>query len=732
MTPAEESAPARAVPPGPLSAPAVPTAAPQVLNAGEPVLTGVDGEVITLVEGTTFCLSDRSGDVAPGGPHGLFVRDARILSRWQLHLDGRPLQPLTVLGTDAFAARFIARRPPLNRQNDSTLLLVRERLVGDGLRETITVENLAAEATTCSITLFIDADFADLFAVKEGRAAGIGAETATDGSELWMTSREDVDRGLVVTSSIDALVTPGALSWRVVVPARGRWSTEIVAEPVVAGQRLTPGFQRGEHVDSSVAALKMRAWRQESTPIEVDDPVTAKVLSRSETDLGALQIADPRTGTPFVAAGAPWFMTLFGRDSLLTAWMALPLDLGLAVGTLENLAVTQGREFDPATEEQPGRILHELRLGPESAKTLGGNHYYGTVDATPLFVMLLGEVWRWGANGDTVRRLLPAADAALSWMEEYGDRDGDGFIEYQRATDQGLANQGWKDSFDGINHADGTMGKTPLALCEVQGYAYAAWQARAELAEAFGDPERAERCRERAKRLRSDFAERFWLPDKGWYAVALDADKRPVDALTSNTAHALWTGIAEDEHARVLIDHLATEDMFSGFGLRTLSSSMGAYNPMSYHNGSVWPHDTAIAAAGLLRYRHLPGAVELAHRLLNGLIDAASAFGDRLPELLCGFDRDQFDPPVPYPTSCSPQAWAAASPLLLVRSVLGLEPNVPKLTMRIAPRLPERWNRVTLHELDLGPARVRIDAEDARANVAGLPPDWTLIDESEE
>ncbi|MCC3763505.1 hypothetical protein K3N28_10505 [Glycomyces sp. TRM65418] len=732
MTRADESAPGRPEPaPEAIATPAHPAVAPQALNAGEPVLTGRDGEVITLVEGTTFCLSDRSGDVTPGGAQGLFVRDARVLSRWQLHLDGHPVQPLTVLGKEAFAARFVGRRPPLTRQNDSTLLLVRERLVGDGLRETITVENLGAEATACAITLFIDADFADLFAVKEGRAANGGAEMATDGSELWLTSRQDVGRQLHVTTSVDALATPGALSWRVVVPPRGQWSAEIVAEPVVAGQRITPGFERGEHIDSSEAARKLRAWRQESTPIEVDDPATAKVLSRTETDLGALQIADPRTGTPFVAAGAPWFMTLFGRDSLLTAWMTLPLDLGLAVGTLQNLAATQGTKVEPTSEEEPGRILHELRLGPESAQILGGNHYYGTVDATPLFVMLLGEVWRWGADRGTVERLLPAADAALSWMEEYGDRDGDGFIEYQRATDQGLANQGWKDSFDGINAVDGGIGRTPLALCEVQGYAYAAWRARAELAESFGDPAAAERCRKRASRLREDFAERFWLPDRGWYAVALDRDKRPVDALTSNAAHALWTGIAEDEHAQILVDHLATDDMFSGYGLRTLSKAMGAYNPMSYHNGSVWPHDTAIAVAGLLRYAHLRGAVPLAHRLLNGLIDAASAFGDRLPELFCGFDRERFDPPVPYPTSCSPQAWAAAAPLLLVRSALGLEPNVPKRTLRLAPHLPERWSRVRLHELSLGPANVEIDATSDRVAVAGLPEDWRRIDGAE-
>ncbi|GIF13888.1 amylo-alpha-1,6-glucosidase [Actinoplanes teichomyceticus] len=691
------------------------------LHAGEPTLVG---QAVTLVEGSTFCLSDAAGDVDPGNAHGLFVRDARVLSRWQLRLDGHRPQPLSVLAPDAYAARFVLRRPPLAGLADSTLLITRERLVGDGLRETVTVENLGREATTCVLSLVVEADFADLFAVKEGRAAGGGADTTVDGQELQLTARADGGRRLRVTTSGDPLVTPGGLSWRIVVPARGQWGTEIVAEPMAAGRWISPGFERGQRIDHSAAARKLQAWRQASTRVDVDDPALAAVLRRTETDLGALQIPDPRTGRPFVAAGAPWFMTLFGRDSLLTAWSVLPLDLNLALGTLQMLAATQGRAVDPVTEEQPGRILHELRLGPDSDRALGGSHYYGSVDATPLFVMLLAEAWRWGADEATIRRLLPAADAALEWLERYGDRDGDGFVEYQRATDRGLANQGWKDSFDAIAFADGTPARTPIALCEVQAYAYTAWLARAELAQAFGDDQRAERCRRRAAELRTRFTDRFWLPDRGWYALALDGAKAPVDALTSNPGHALWAGIVPDEHAERLVQRLSGRDMDTGYGLRTMSATMGAYNPMSYHNGSVWPHDTAIVVAGLLRYRHIPGAVPLAHRLIGGLLDAATAFGGRLPELFCGFERARFSPPVPYPTSCSPQAWAAAAPLLLVRAALGLDPDVPARTLRMAPRLPRQWGRLSLAELRLGPATVRVSAEGDRAEIEGLPAGW--------
>ncbi|HLU54964.1 MAG TPA: glycogen debranching N-terminal domain-containing protein [Pseudonocardia sp.] len=702
------------------------TEAPGPFNAGEPALITDAGGTVSLVEGSTFCLSDGAGDVRSGSMHGFFFRDARMLSRWELSLDGRAPHALSVMTPEAFTARFVLRRPPKAGQADSTLLVVRERLVGDGLRETITLENLGREATAVGLELRVEADFADLFAVKEGRGSSSGADATVAGTELVLRDRADGLRGVAISASGSPVVVPGALSWRVVVPAGGRWSTEIMVQPTLAGRMVEPQFRRGEVAASTGPARKIEAWRSASTSVEVDDPALTAVLKRTESDLGALQIHDPaRGGRPFVAAGAPWFMTLFGRDSLLTAWMALPLDVGLALGTLQTLAELQGREVDPFTEEEPGRILHELRLGPDSAHVLGGNHYYGTVDATPLFVMLLAECRRWGAEESTVRALLPAAEAAMRWIDEFSDRDGDGFVEYRRATDRGLINQGWKDSFDGINDARGRLAEGPIALCEVQGYAYAARLAFAELAEAFGEPAKAAAHRERAEELRKRFAETYWLADRGWYAVALDGQKDPVDALTSNAAHCLWSGIATDEHAAVLVERLSGPEMDSGFGLRTLATSMGAYNPMSYHNGSVWPHDTAIAVAGLLRYAHVPGAVELAQRLAEGLLDAATAFGGRLPELFCGFSRAEFNPPVPYPTSCSPQAWAAAAPLLLVRAFLGLQPDVPERRLAVAPHLPGRWGQLRLRQLRLGPVTADITATGGDATVEGLPEGWT-------
>lgn len=701
---------------------------PQALNGGQPITMGTGDGAITLVEGSTFCLSDRLGDIRPGTSQGLFYCDARVISRWEIRVDGQAIEPLSVSTPEAFTARFALRKPPRAGLADSTLLVVRERLIGDGLLETITLENLGRESTAVTLELSADADFADLFAVKEGRADHRGAEAAVAEAELLLHDRADRGRGLSICASGNPVVQPGSLVWQAVIPARSQWRTEIVAQPTLANHRVQTQFRRGERFENSGPGRKIQAWRGTATNVAAGDPVLAQVLERTEGDLGALQISDSSSGAPpFVAAGAPWYMTLFGRDSLLTAWMALPLDVDLALGTLQQLAKSQGQQVNPVTEEQPGRILHEMRRGPASAQALGGEIYYGSVDATPLFVMLLAESRRWGADRATVRALLPAADAALSWIDAFGDADGDGFVEYRRATDQGLINQGWKDSFDGINDIAGRSAEPAIALCEVQGYCYAALLARAELADEFDEHQRALRLRRRAEELQARFAEAFWLPDKGWYAVALDGRKRAVDALTSNAAHCLWSGIATDEHAATLIQRLSADDMDTGFGLRTLASSMGAYNPMSYHNGSVWPHDTAIAVAGLLRYGHLPGAVELAERLAVGLLAAAEAFGGRLPELFCGFSRSRFDAPVPYPTSCSPQAWASAAPLLLVRSFLGLSPDVPRKILTVTPRLPARWGAVVLSELRLGGATVDLEAEGNVLTAKGLPDDWQLV-----
>ena len=409
---------------------------PTALNSGEPTRVGAGSDTVTLVEGATFCLSDRHGDMVPGGSHGLFFRDARVLSRWELRVDGQVAESLSVESSEAFAAQFILRRAPRAGLADSTLLVVRERLVADGLREIISLHNLDHESTVVSLELHADADFADLFSVKEGRAPLGGAEMTVVDGELMLAERTERVHALSVAASGDAIVLPGSLTWRVVVAPGQCWQTEIVAQPTWDNPKIDTRLRRDEHVGSRDPTRKIEAWRGTATNVETGHQVLNAVLRQTESDLGALLIHDDTgRGRAFVAAGAPWFMTLFGRDSLLTAWMALPLHVGLSIGTLQQLASVQGRRIDPITEEQPGRIMHEIRRGPASADVLGGSIYYGSVDATPLFVMLLAECWRWGADEAAVRALLPAADAALAWAENHGDRDGDGFVEY-RARDR--------------------------------------------------------------------------------------------------------------------------------------------------------------------------------------------------------------------------------------------------------------------------------------------------------
>jgi glycogen debranching enzyme len=465
------------------------------------------------------------------------------------------------------------------------------------------------------------------------------------------------------------------------VSARGFvWSLQIEPQDVVVLQvdlvvalGATWIKRQDHHPDLPHAAVRNRGWLSSTPKLRTSHRMLSTAYDRSIEDLAALRLHDP-TGQrrPVIAAGAPWYMTLFGRDALISAYMALPIDPTLAVGVLEALAELQGRAVDPTTEEEPGRIMHETRyLGVDAPTLTGGSTYYGSADATPLFVMLLGELSRWGLDEPTLRTLVPTADRALAWMEGPGDKDGDGYIEYETTSERGLVNQGWKDSVDGIRYRDGRVAEAPLALCEVQAYAYGAYRARAAIAERLGEPELVERYERRAADLRSKFARDFWLEEPGWYAVALGPDKVPVDSLTSNIGHCLWTGIAADEHAARIVERLMSPQMWTGWGIRTLASDERGYDPMSYHCGTVWPHDGAICASGMRRYGFEREALAVA----TGLLEAASAWEGRLPELFSGLDRADVGTPVPFPTSCSPQAWSAATPFLLLRILLGLEPD---------------------------------------------------------
>jgi glycogen debranching enzyme len=670
---------------------------------------------VALVEGSSFCVSDHAGAITPGGTHGLFVHDTRVLSRWQLYLDGSAPEPLTVVSEEPFSCRFLGRCQPRKGLADATLLADVRRYVGQGMREDITLRNHGPEAAGVEVHLHVDADFADLFEVKDRRSPGhrvVGRRVVGSDIVYWVEHTPD-QRGVRI-SAPGGQATSDGVTFRAVVPPRGTWSTTVEVLPSVSGQEVAAAFPTDRPVETAAPARRMRGWTAAAPTIEVGHPGLASALAISRRDLGALRIFDAdHPDDDVVAAGAPWFMALFGRDSLLTSAMLLPYVPELALGTLRTLARLQGRREDPMTEEQPGKILHEVRLGADLSLALGGDSiYYGSIDSTPLFVMLVGRALQWGVPIEQLRELVPAVDRALDWVEGYGDRDGDGFVEYQRSTDRGLVNQGWKDSFDSIAFSDGQLAQPPITLAEVQGYVYAAYLARADLAEALGAD--GSPWRERAAELKRRFHEVFWLPSLGYYALALDRDKRPVDVRTSNIGHCLWTGIVDDAVAGQVVEHLLSPAMFTGFGLRTLSADATAYNPVSYHNGSVWPHDTALGASGIARY----GFRDEAERIVTGLLDAAESFGGRLPELFCGFDRAEIPVPVPYPTSCSPQAWAAGVPYELLRTVVGLEADVVRGRLSATPAMPV-VGEVRIDGLRLGSRTVSLRADRSEATLEG-------------
>jgi len=714
---------------------------------GAPATTmGAPSGLVTLLEGTTFCICETSGDVRPGGSQGLFVRDTRLISRLELSINGHVPEPLPPQAREPFACTFLSRMPPLPGLADSTMLIARRRVLNDGMSEEITLRNMSTEPLPVSVRIGVGGDFADVFEVKEGRvhadpASVDGITVDVDDDSIKLNRQVGTAlRGARITgarlSDAELEVSASQLTWHAVVPAHGSWSTSLQIIPSLNGRDLIEFRAAHPHPDGDRPARdgrpgppgpeqRLAEWRSQTPLVRASDPRLATVFAASTEDLGSLRIFDPEhADRAVIAAGAPWFMTIFGRDSLITSWMVLPLDPSLALGTMRTLASLQGTKVTPATEEEPGKILHEMRFGMQASLWLGGSSvYYGTVDATPLFVMLLGELRRWGLERHVVDELLPHADRALDWIVNYGDRDGDGFVEYGRSTELGLANQGWKDSFDGITFADGTMADPPIALAEVQGYVYAAFLAKSHFCTEREDINGAAYWAQKAQELKDRFNKEFWIPDKGYFALGLDGQKRRIDSLASNMGHCLWTGIVDAGKAASVARHLVGQDMFSGFGIRTLAGSCGAFNPMSYHNGSVWPHDNAICAAGLMRY----GFVEEAQLVFSGILEAAEAFGGRLPELFCGFDRAEFGEPVSYPTSCSPQAWASAAPFHLLRTLLRFDPSAPVGKLWCDPAIPARFLPLHIESLHVAGARVSVDVMQDGWSLDGLGEILTLV-----
>jgi glycogen debranching enzyme len=695
------------------------TVGPRTVNYA--VATGAQDirDTIVIKEGDLFLLTDLNGNVPRGNINGLglYYQDTRFLSAYELVIEGIPPTYLLSTGEMRFAEVQELTNPDLRLPNGDlipkeTLTIHRQRVITrDAVDEFLTITNFNVEAVPIELVVFFDADFADMFQIRGfvevPERGNLHAPAWNDGV---LTFRYDgVDQ---VSRFTRIQLTPaptrcvgGQVLYDILLEPRAsprssatlRFRIAVSTGPAPAALSLPDLTQLVEH-----GAQAYERWLRSQPHVRSDNPVWDDLIRRALLDIHLLHGGGDEAQYP--AAGIPWFATLFGRDSLITCYQHL-WDPSQAAAVLRLLARLQGTREDPWRDEQPGKILHEMRRG-ELARCnfIPFNPYYGTVDATPLFVVLLSEYYR--ATGDValLRELEPNLRAALDWMERYGDVDQDGFLEYQTRSASGLVNQGWKDSWDAIMYENGDLIRPPVALIEVQAYAYAARLGASEIFRALGDESEASRQEYLAGWLRDAFEQTFWMEDKGFYCLALDGSKRQARVISSNPGHALWCGIANPVRAHRVAERLMQPDMFTGWGIRTLAQGEVRFNPMGYHVGTVWPHDNSLIAMGFKRY----GEEKHLQRIVTGFFDAIRHFPDlRAPELFCGYDRAQYRVPVRYPVACNPQAWAAGAALLFLRAMLGLVPQAPRKELWIVhPDLPPWLRSVTLEQIQVGDALV--------------------------
>ncbi len=677
--------------------------------------------LVQILEGNTFVVSDRNGDIESSltDPTGLFSFDTRFLSKWVLTVDGERLNALSTDDLQYFETRFFLVPGTGTVYVDSDLSIIRRRSVANGFVESIQIFNHQREAVTLSLRIEAASDFADLFEVKDALTKKGTYEARVEKGMLVLAyRRETYERDTWISSSVPAAFDEHGFTFDVTVGPHGSWETELTVAAVAPGFNLS-GSRSGRgsaSTPSNKMARGLDKWLAKAPQLECDDDALRATYHRSLVDLAALRFA-PRTMTNHAlpAAGLPWFMTIFGRDSIFTSLQSIAFTPELAATTLRILGERQGTRVDDFRDEDPGRILHEMRFGELTAfEERPHSPYYGCADATPLYVVLLDEYERWTGDTRLVRDLEYEARAALRWIDEYADLQGNGYISYQRRNEKtGLENQCWKDSWDSISYRDGTLPGFPRATCELQGYAYDAKVRGARLARhVWHDEGFADRLEDEAAELKRRFNRDFWVADGGYFAIALDTDGRQVDALTSNNGHLLWSGIVDKSKARRVVDNLMGDRLFSGWGVRTMAEGDGRFNPIGYHVGTIWPFDNSFIAWGLRRY----GFKDEAAHIAEGILDAAKFFDGRLPEAFGGYPRSMTMYPVQYPTACSPQAWSTAAPLLLLRTMLGLEPLGDHLI--VDPAIPASLGQMQL--LDIPGRWGRIDAF-GRGRVAPAP-----------
>jgi glycogen debranching enzyme len=668
--------------------------------------------LVQILDGNTFVVSDRAGDIEASltDPTGLFSFDTRFLSRWVLTINGQRLNPLSTDDLQYYETRFFLVPGTGTVYVDAKLSVIRQRAVGGGFHETLTILNHDDVPVDLEVRIEAGSDFADLFEVKDAlEKKGKYHTRVEDGRLILGYTRETFERATLISSSTSAQVDDGGLTFTPKIEPHGEWTTDL--EVATSITSMMPSVDQANEARTAKRArpnmsANLDRWLADAPRLECDNDALKRTYHRSLVDLAALRFsAATMPGHYLPAAGLPWFMTMFGRDSIFTSLQALPFTPELAATTLRVLGERQGTRVDDFRDEDPGRILHEMRFGEMTAfEERPHSPYFGCADATPLYVVLLDEYERWSGDTKLVRDLEFEARAALNWIDEYANLQGNGYIAYKRRNDDtGLENQCWKDSWDSISYRDGALPGFPRATCELQGYAYDAKVRGARLArQIWKDPDFADRLEKEAADLKRRFNRDFWVEDGGYFAIALDTNGAQVDALTSNNGHLLWSGIVDKSKSKAVVRNLMSKRLFSGWGIRTMAEGEGRYNPIGYHVGTVWPFDNSFIAWGLRRY----GFKDEAALVASGNLDAAQFFDGRLPEAFGGYPRKMTKYPVQYPTACSPQAWSTGAPLLFLRTMLGLEPIADNLI--VDPALPRDIGRIEL--LDIPGRWGRIDA----------------------
>ncbi|MDG4798908.1 glycogen debranching N-terminal domain-containing protein [Micromonospora sp. WMMD1082] len=682
-------------------------------------------DAVGVLDRRTFVFSNAAGDVPAGSIGGLVHNDTRLLNRWVLTICGSPLLVLSSGTVEDYSAAFFVASPELPGLQANAIGVRRQRFISNGMHERLELQSYAGEPVSIQLRLAVGTDFADLFEIKEtvrDRSHQITRSHARDGSRLEFTYRNGTFevRTRVLADPPADQVDGDVLVWELHLAPNQEWRCDLQVPLHYDEVQIGPaerGFGEAFDVEQDDPLVR---WEHAKPVLQSDSDLLRDVYHKSALDLTALrtEIRLENETVVLLSAGLPWFLTIFGRDTLITAYQTMGGGPDLARGALLALAGHQGTECDDFTDEEPGKILHEYRSGELTKLGLKPHKpYYGTADATQLWLILLSEYWRWTGDDQFVQGLRDNAYAALRWIDEYGDRNNDGYVEYATRSPQGLGNQCWRDSWDGVLFSTGAMPVLPISTCEIQGYTYDAKLRFAELADGpLDDPSLARRLRSEAADLRDRFNRDFWIDDRGgYYALGLDGDNRQIDMMTSNQGHLLWSGIVPTERAAIVAGQLMSDRLFSGWGVRTTATDDPAYNPIGYHRGTVWPHDNSIIACGLARY----GFRQEANRIVTAMLDAAQFSGCRLPEAFSGYDRSFGRAPVPYPTACNPQAWASGAPLLFLRTLLGTEPRNHQLTLD--PEIPPEIGRIRMTNVSAFGSRWDIEATTTQSYIRLAP-----------